>query len=287
MNKLSNSQLSITVNRHGAELCSILSKGKEYLWQADPAFWDRHSPVLFPIVGSVWNGEYRIDGKTYHLGQHGFARDMDFTLVEETADSLRYRLTSADVKDVQDFPYPFELEITYRIHENHIDVIWDITNPSQEEIHFQIGAHPAFNFPDHPDHLGYLGFDRSEGPDYILPGEKGCADVEHRYAMTLQDGLLPIDTHTFDIDTFVIDNSQIRKVTLYDAAKHPAVSVDFDAPIVGIWSPPGKNAPFICIEPWYGRCDRLNYQGEFKDRDAMQHLAPGAAFHAAYTITIE
>lgn len=286
MKTISNHRISITVNEHGAELSSIKREGKEYLWQADPAFWGRHSPVLFPIVGSVWNGEYRVDSKTYHLGQHGFARDNDFVLIEESESHVRYRLTSEDMKGKTDFPYPFVLEITYRIHENNIDVIWDVKNPSDKEIHFQIGAHPAFYFPDYPENLGYLGFDRSE-VDYIRIGEKGCADTLQRYPMPLKNGLLPIDTHTFDIDTFIIDNGQVKKVTLYDSAQKPALSLSFEAPLVGIWSPPGKNAPFICIEPWYGRCDRVGFTGEFKDRDQMNHLAPGAVFHAVYTITIQ
>lgn len=287
MKTLSNSLLSISVNDHGAELSSIKAKGKEYLWQADPTFWKRHSPVLFPIVGAVWNGEYRVEGKTYRLGQHGFARDTDFTLIAESKDSLRYRLTSKDVEGVQDFPYPFELEIEYRLRDNNIDVIWDVFNPSDKEIHFQIGAHPAFYFPDYPENLGYLGFDRSERIDYTGVGEKGCSDSEHRHPVPIKDGFLPIDIHTFDIDTFTIDRSQVHKVTLYDGDKHPTLSVSFDAPLVGIWSPPGKNAPFICIEPWYGRADRVGYKGEFKDRDEMNHLSPGTSFHASYTITIE
>lgn len=83
MKTISNEQLSIQVSPHGAELCSIFANGKEYLWQADPAFWKRHSPVLFPIVGSVWENEYRNEGIPYTLTQHGFARDMEFTLVSE------------------------------------------------------------------------------------------------------------------------------------------------------------------------------------------------------------
>lgn len=93
MKTISNSQLTIRVSPHGAELCNIVCNGKEYLWQADPSFWKRHSPVLFPIVGSVWENEYRIDGAIYNLTQHGFARDMDFELIQEQPDELRYRLT--------------------------------------------------------------------------------------------------------------------------------------------------------------------------------------------------
>ena len=110
MKTISNKQLTIQVSPHGAELCSIVANGKEYLWQADPAFWRRHSPVLFPIVGSVWENEYRNEGVPYTLTQHGFARDMEFTLVAEKEDEVRYRLVSNE-ETLQKYPFPFCLEI--------------------------------------------------------------------------------------------------------------------------------------------------------------------------------
>ena len=123
MKTISNKQLTIQVSPHGAELCSIVANGKEYLWQADPAFWRRHSPVLFPIVGSVWENEYRNEGVPYTLTQHGFARDMEFTLVAEKEDEVRYRLVSNE-ETLQKYPFPFCLEIGYRIQGKQIEVFF-------------------------------------------------------------------------------------------------------------------------------------------------------------------
>ena len=120
MKTISNEQLTIQVSPHGAELCSIFANGKEYLWQADPAFWKRHSPVLFPIVGSVWENQYRNEGIAYTLSQHGFARDMEFTLVSEKEDEVRYRLVSNE-ETLRKFPFPFCLEIGYRIQGKQIE----------------------------------------------------------------------------------------------------------------------------------------------------------------------
>ena len=244
MNTLSNHELTLQVSPHGAELTSIVRNGHEYLWQADPAYWKRHSPVLFPIVGSVWQGEYRVEGQTYLLSQHGFARDMDFEPVLETADELRYRL--ADTEETRrKYPFPFVLEIGYRLRGRCIDVLWQVTNPSTDDLYFQIGAHPAFYFPHYtPDdpRRGFFGFDRAEGLHYIRIAEKGCVDPDTRYPLEL--------------------------------------------PVLGLWSPPGKDAPFVCIEPWYGRCDRAHYAGEYKDRDWVQHLGTGEVFHGGYTIEI-
>lgn len=289
MKTISNSQLTLRVSNHGAELCSIVCNGKEYLWQADPAFWKRHSPVLFPIVGSVWENEYRINGIPYPLSQHGFARDMDFELIMERPDELRYRLTDNE-ETRKKYPFPFCLEIGYRIEGKQIEVQWEVKNTGDEEMYFQIGAHPAFYFPSfdaESDERGYFGFDRTEGLKYILITEKGCADPEHAYPLELTDGLLPLDTHTFDKDALILENSQMKKVTLYNKEKQPYLSLHFTAPVVGLWSPPARNAPFVCIEPWYGRCDRAHYSGEFKDRDWMRRLAAGEVFNGGYTICIE
>ena len=290
MKTLSNQQLTIQVAEHGAELSSIVANatGKEYLWQADPAFWKRHSPVLFPIVGSVWNKEYRHEGNVYPLSQHGFARDMDFTLVSESENEVRFVLKSSE-ETLKVYPFPFVLEIGYRLTGNQIEVLWKVKNAGDKTMHFQIGAHPAFYYPnyveDQPDR-GYFKFDVRTGLTYRALAEKGCVGDEVRPVPIDAEGYLPLNVHTFDIDTFIIENSQVKRVDLLDVDKQPYLSLTFTAPLVGLWSPPTKNAPFVCIEPWYGRCDRVNYKGEYSQRDWVQHLEAGATFDASYTIEI-
>ena len=287
---MKNGQLTVKVKEHGAELCSIIKGETEYLWQADPAFWGRHSPVLFPIVGSVWNGRYRVADKEFALGQHGFARDMDFELVQESETEVRYRLQSGD-GTMEKYPWSFILEIAYRLHDNKIDVMWEVTNPADEDMFFQIGAHPAFFYPDYEpqtDGRGYLSFDVKDGLQCIRIQEKGCVDAETLYPLSVpEDGLLPLAKDTFDsIDTIMLQNGQISKVTLHRNDRSPWLSLSFDAPVVGIWSPPGKNAPFICLEPWYGRCDRAGYEGDYREKDWVNRLAPGEKFSSVYTIEI-
>ena len=289
MKTISNKQLTIQVSPHGAELCSIVANGKEYLWQANPAFWKRHSPVLFPIVGSVWENEYRNEGIPYTLTQHGFARDMEFTLISEKEDEVRYRLVSNE-ETLHKYPFPFCLEIGYRIQGKKIEVMWEVKNSGEKDMYFQIGAHPAFYWPEFDasnSERGFFGFDKENGLKYILISEKGCADPSTEYSLELTDGLLPLDTHTFDKDALILENEQVRKVTLYNKEKLAYLSLHFNAPVVGLWSPPAKNAPFVCIEPWYGRCDRAHYTGEYKDKDWMQHLQPEEIFQGGYTIEID
>ena len=290
MQSLKNKFLTVEVNEHGAELQSIRKGEVEYLWQGDPVYWGRRSPVLFPIVGSVWEKRYRIAGKEYEMGQHGFARDMDFMLVSQSEGEVRYRLESTE-ETLAKYPYPFVLEIAYKLHDNKLDVIWDVTNPSSEPIYFQIGAHPAFNYPDYSaeaSERGFLSFGKNEGLECIRIKEKGCVDVDVKYPLEIpSDGLLPIASDTFDaIDTIMLQDSQIDQVGMFRADGTPWLKMTFDAPVVGIWSPPGKVAPFICLEPWYGRCDRAGYEGDYTERDWVNRLAPGEGFHSVYTIEI-
>ena len=289
MKTLSNGTLTIQVAEHGAELSSLKAHGKEYLWQADPAYWKRHSPVLFPIVGGVWENVYHLDGKEYPLGQHGFARDMDFTLVSDKADEVLYELCSTP-ETLQKYPFQFKLQIGYRLEDkNKVRVMWKVTNTDDKIIYFQIGAHPAFYFPHYgadTEDRGYFAFDKTD-VNYIRLSEKGCADPSVHYPVPVnEEGLLPLNTHTFDIDTYIIEDSQLQKVTLLDLEKKPVLAVEFTAPLVGLWSPPTKNAPFVCIEPWYGRCDRAHFTGDYRQKDWVNSLAVGQVFEASYVIEI-
>ena len=290
MHILKNDVLTVQVSEHGAELHSICKGTQEYLWQADPKFWARHSPVLFPIVGSVWEKLYRVDGTVYELGQHGFARDMDFVKVSGTDTEVFYRLES-DEETLKKYPWPFRLEIGYKLNGNSIDVIWRVYNPGAEDMYFQIGAHPAFYYPDYDpetEERGYFSFDKSDGLECIRIKEKGCVDAETKYLLEIpEDGLLPLRKDTFDvIDTIMLQDSQIGRVTLHRNDGTPWLSLKFTAPVVGLWSPPTKNAPFICIEPWYGRCDRAGYTGDYREKDWVNRLEPGKEFEGIYTIEI-
>ena len=146
MKNLSNDILSIAIKEHGAELASIRKGEREYLWQAYPEYWKRHSPVLFPIVGALWNGRFYTHGESFCMGQHGFARDMDFKLLSES-DSEVWFVLESDPATKAKYPYDFRLTIGYKLHDNVVDVIWKVKNTGIETISFQIGAHPAFYWP--------------------------------------------------------------------------------------------------------------------------------------------
>ena len=291
MQTLKNEMLTIQVSEHGAELQSIRKDDYEYLWQGNPEYWGRRSPVLFPIVGSVWEKCFRVDGKVYEMGQHGFARDMDFELVSAADTEVWYRLESSE-KTFAAYPWPFVLEIGYRLEGSSVEVLWKVTNPGDTEMFLQIGAHPAFNYPDYDSETvdrGIVELDRKEGLQRSGFKGKGCVDPEARFPVPVsEDGRVHLRRDTFDdIDTLMLEDNQVHRLAFLKCDGSPYLTVSFDAPVVAIWSPPKRNAPFFCIEPWYGRCDRADFTGEFKDRDWVNALAPGAIFSASYTITLD
>ena len=307
---LENDVLRITVNSFGAELKSVFHKNeeKEYMWQADPKFWGRTSPVLFPFVGSLKNKEYFVKGTAYPMGQHGFARDMEHRLILETKDSLWFSLKSSP-ETLAKYPFVFELRIGYQLTENRVKVIWEVENPSAETLPFSIGAHPAFFCPrfGEPDKAGYqLTFGKFSSPavhcetNIEINPENATIPVKeiHHHGNTrdtglaltedlvlpLTEGACSITADFFDRCTYMIEGNQANSVGIKDPSGREYITVLFDTPLFAIWSPEEKNAPFLCIEPWYGRCDHKDFQGELKEREFTNFLPGGETFHSEYVM---
>lgn len=288
---LENDILRVEVDSFGAELKSVYNKAKdqEYMWYADKKYWGRTSPVLFPFVGSLKNKEFIVDGKAYPMGQHGFARDMEHTLEAQTASELHFSLAST-AETLAKYPFPFVLKISYRLEGQDLKVFWRVENPADKTMYFSIGAHPAFLCPIHGE------ADKSGYRLYF-----GGLDEVHHHGNTVDTGLalredlvLPLTDHRaaitpdfFDRCTYMIEGRQTGEVGLEDPSGKRFVTMFFDTPLFAIWSPEGKNAPFLCIEPWYGRCDAVDFTGELKDREFTNVLEGGEAFAASYMIRYE
>ncbi len=283
MIELKNEQLTIKVAELGAELQSVKDiNGREYLWQAGEQ-WPRHSPILFPLVCSVNNDTYTVDGKEYHLPRHGFARDREFTLISMTDEKVTFALHDTE-ETLKIYPFHFNLAITYRLEENHIHVIWHVENTDTREIHFQIGGHPAFNVPSGKLD-GMIKLDNDEPMEALRSYIDGSHDMVE-IPLEADNGIIEINNFFFRNDSVKIHNSQTHRATLMDTNGQPAVTVDYKTPVCAFWSPYNKQAPFVCIEPWYGIGDPRDFKGEFKDKPLMNHLQPGASFMSKYTITI-
>lgn len=290
---LENDVLKVGIALHGAELQSLLRKDceREYLWNGDSRYWGRISPVLFPFVGGVRDKKYRIGDKEYPMNQHGFARDKNFFLIEKTETEAWFALEDEE-KTRQVYPFRFRLEIGYCLENESIRVMWRVINPDSEKtLYFSIGAHPAFCCPLQEGEKQWeyqICFQTRDGEllseiKNRVFGQGGLA-TDQMVAYHLENGCLPLEEHLFDGDALILENDQVQKISLVSPSGIKYLSVEFTSPLVGIWSPPGKKAPFVCIEPWYGRCDREGFAGELKDREWENELQPNGIFQAEYRI---
>lgn len=287
---LENDALRVEIDTHGAEIRSIrdLAEDREYMWQADPAYWGRTSPVLFPFVGSLKNKEYIYKDKHYPMGQHGFARDMEFTLKDQSGNSIWFSLR-ANEETLSSYPFDFELRIGYELDGRTVKVLWEVENHSQELMHFSIGAHPAFRCPVHgeQDKSGYRLYFGEDSEILCYHGNDTASGLALRESIPLKltDNRAVITPEFFDRCTYMFEDRQTDTVGLEDPEGNRIVTLQFDAPLFALWSPEGRNAPFLCIEPWYGRCDAEDFRHTIMEREYNNPLAPGYTFRADYTMT--
>lgn len=287
---LSNSFLEVLVSPLGAELQSIrsLENNTEYLWQGDSKFWGRRAPVLFPIVGKVWNGQIRVGEQTYAIEKHGFARDMHFDLLVDEPEHKSFRVCSDDTTR-EHYPWDFQLVIDYTLVCRTLFVTWEVHNTSSSEMSFHIGAHPAFNYSafDIDDDLhGYLSFNTTEPLSSTRITSRGYA-ADYAFDIPLDaKGLLPLTNSTFGCDTILDTAGRISSITLHAPSGQPLLTLRHTMPVTALWSPFGGRAPFICIEPWCGCCDTENYNASFALRPFTNHVAEGATWRMQYSIEI-
>lgn len=280
---LENEQIRIRVNKHGAELVSVVKKdtGREYMWSGDENFWGRVSPILFPLVGNYRDKKVTYNGQTYESGQHGFARDMDFALASQMDDELWFVLNSNE-ETLAHYPFRFSLMVGYRINGASVRVMWNVMNQDRNNIYFSIGGHPAFLSPVDGAALEF---------DVHGPVKAGVIDgngllTERTKEFELDGGRLALNHSMFDEDALIFEEQEIKKTVLVDEKGENVLEMLFDAPLLGVWTPAGKNAPFICIEPWYGRTDRSDFDGELPDREWGNSLRPSEVFSAHYDLII-
>ena len=287
---IENDYLKVSVNDHGAELYSIFDKihNREVIWQADPAYWKRHAPVLFPNVGRHFENHYHIGETEYPSKQHGFARDSEFTCVDMTTDSITHKLKSSDATK-ENYPYDFELKIKHVLEKNQVSVCWEVVNHSNKPMYFTIGGHPAFNVPavgsadNKEDYL--LTFDEQKSLTYLLlDPASGTALPDQTQTLELTDGTCHIDAHMVDHDALIFDN-QIEKAGIAFPDGTPYLELTCHRfPNFGIWSVPGSS--FVCLEPWMGRCDDCGFTGDLSEKANINKLDVDEIFNASYEIKI-
>lgn len=284
---IKNDILKLTVSPQGAEIQSLkhLPSGHEFLWQGDPAWWNRRAPNLFPLVGSLKDGRIAFAGTSYPLRKHGFARDCAFEVVNESATTLQFAL-QANAETRREYPFDFDFELRYRLEGPRLSIAAFVSSPT--DLRFSYGAHPAFNCPVLPGETfeDYaVEFQQAESGRPLRINAAGLLDGSSE-DFPGSGRVMPLQASLFQKDVLIwrkLDSSWIR---LFNRAGTVSLTMDFAGfPCLGIWTKPG--APFVCLEPWYGLPDSVDAAGSAETKDQLVFLPAGKVFCAEYHIDID
>ena len=257
---------------------------EEYLWQGDAEIWSGRAPILFPVIGGLADDSYTANGKRFQMAKHGFARNREFSLHAETADSVTLSLES-DTASMAMYPWKFSLQVEFLLQDQSLLITYKVLNRDQESMYFNIGSHPAFRLP----------MEGSALRDYKIVFEKPETLKTYRIvdAVMLRDPIpllrnarsLPLSRSTFDKDALVFMDINSSTISLDHVKEGPRLRLHTGgAPHLGIWAKPA--APYVCIEPWWGYNDFSDGGGDIADKPSIQTLAAGETFQTSIRIEL-
>jgi len=286
--RISNQILQIEIASKGAELQSIINNktGLEYLWDADPAFWSKKSPVLFPIVGGLKKNTYNYNNKSYQLSRHGFARDSFFELIAQTKNSVTYTLNNSEAT-LKNYPFDFSFAVTYTIEENKLICTYTVKNTGNETMFFSCGAHPAFKVPltDNTDFTDWhLQFSATENAG-IWPLSAEGLILKQAIPCLNNTNQLALSKPLFYKDALVFKDLQSTSIAIVSSKSKHGLTMQFDGfPFYGIWS--AKDADFVCLEPWCGIADSIDSSGELQEKEGIENLTPQATWERSWSVIL-
>ena len=278
--------LSAEINPLGAQLSVLRDReARDLLWNGDAAVWASRAPILFPIVGSLAGGRYRLGNRTFALSRHGFARGKAFEVVATTGSSATFRLR-ADESTLAVYPFPFELEVSYVLASSTLSVTALVRNTGSEPMPASLGFHPGLRWP--------LPYGATRGAHFIefeadepAPVRRINSDgllVPEGFPTPVVNRRLMLSEDLFRDDVLIIDQLNSRSLR-YGPAGGPVIEVRFpDARYLGLWTKPG--APFICIEPWQGITDPAGFSDDFTRKPGVFSVVPGASHSLNMGITL-
>jgi galactose mutarotase-like enzyme len=279
---ISNSKLSAQIYCKGAELFSLksIATNQEYIWEGNPEFWGKHSPILFPIVGTLKNNSYTYNDEQFQLLRHGIARNLNFSLIHITDNQAVFSLKASDATK-KDYPFDFELQLTYTLSDTKLEFNYTIINNNKVPMPFSIGAHPAFALPNNFESYS-LEFSQQEILKCFTLENDLVSDTIFDIALTNKN--LPLTYSIFENDALIFKTLQSRAITILENNK-PLLKVAFnDFKNLGIWTKVG--APFICIEPWLGYSDTIHATGNIMEKEGIQFIKEKEHFECQFSIEI-
>jgi len=274
---IENDKLKAIISPKGAELQSLINKetGIEYMWSGDATYWSKHSPVLFPIVGTLKDDSYLYKDKSYQLPRHGFARGRVFLKDQISPSEAVFTLTQ-DADTLAVYPFAFSLKLRYHLVDNSLTCTYEVTNTGYDELLFSVGAHPAFAVPmvegtTYSDY--YLQFNTAE--ELHRWKLQGGLMADHAEPLPTQNGRLPLTHQLFYEDAIVLKNIQSNKITIGCTNHQHGLDFNFkDFPFFGIWA--ARDANFVCLEPWCGIADSVQNNQQLANKEGIVQLTPNA-----------
>ena len=286
---ISNGVVRAVISDKGAELKSLklCTSGEEFMWGADPAYWGKSSPVLFPFVGTIKNNVYTYKNKNYEMSsRHGFARDRKFEVAEKSEESISFKL-SWDDESLKIYPFKFELYLVYSLDEFELKITYLVKNLDGEEMYFSLGAHPAFSTPvdvnaGFEDY--YLEFEKTENSEMFVLDDFGLIS-EEKQAFLAGTDVIPMKEDLFEKDAIIFENLKSKSVSLKCRSKSRKVEVNYSGfRYIAFWNVPG--AKFVCIEPWLGISDFYNSDGSIENKTGIERIEGNGSFKAVLKIKI-
>jgi len=288
MIKLDNEFLTVKINPKGAELTSLFNKETqlEYMWGGDPAVWGKHSPVLFPIVGTLKNNNYSYNGQSYSLSRHGFAREKNFAVDEHNNDEAVFVLVS-DEESRGVFPFDFQLRLKYSLLANTLSVTYEVLNSDDQDLYFSIGAHPAFKLPLVPEtnyEDYFLEFEHQETEGRWPINKEGLMESSSLPVLN-NTTVLPLSRKLFSKDALVFKSLKSSMVSLRSDKTPHGLEFEFSGfPFLGLWAAPGGD--FICIEPWCGIADSVDTDQILQNKEGINKLLPKEKFVRTWSVKV-
>lgn len=278
---IKNSNLTAEINPFGAELISLKNNNnREYIWEGNPTYWGKHSPILFPIVGTLKNNSFYHKETEYQLSRHGFAREMTFNLIEKTENKATFSIQSNE-DTLKKYPFDFELQLIYSVEGNSLTIEYKVINSGKETIPFSIGAHPAFALPQKFENYSMLFEQTTPLKYYLLENDLISCQTKN---IELNENQIPLTYDLFKNDALIFKTLQSNSLTILENS-NPLLKVSFeDFPSLGIWTK--MNAPFLCIEPWFGYSDTEESNGNLFEKEGIQLLEENKIFHSKFQIEI-
>lgn len=277
---IQNQNISATINSIGAELISLNKGTTNYIWKINETFWNKTSPVLFPIVGQLKNDTYTLNQKEYSLPRHGFARNYEFDVIQKTETSVTFSL-SENNETLAQYPFYFELQISYTLEENKLTIAYLVKNKSNSKMPFSLGAHPAFAID--ADFENYALTFENDTTLVLNELENGLFSGKTR-ELILKNKTLPLTDSLFEKDALVVKEFKSKYLTIWKN-DNPYLKVIFECfPNLGIWTKP--KAPFLCIEPWHGFADSVDSNGNILEKQGIQTIDENDVFNTSFSIEI-